>query len=81
MNRVTFFTKSDCSLCRSALYVIERVRRSEPFELEQVDISAAGNEAWFAAYHHDIPVIHLNGKEIFRHRVDERRLREALKQA
>jgi hypothetical protein len=46
--------------------------------LERVDISAPGNERWFDAYRHDIPVVHLNGEEIFRHHVDERRLRELL---
>ncbi len=78
MNRVAFFTKPDCTLCGGAWYVIERVRAQIPFEVEQVDISAPGNEAWFAAYQHDIPVVHLNGQEIFRHRVDERHLRRLL---
>ncbi len=78
MSRVTFFTKPDCSLCDGALYVVERVRSKIPFELETVDISAAGNEKWFELYHNDIPVVHLDGVEIFRHHVDERRLREAL---
>ncbi len=79
MNRVTFFTKPDCSLCNAALYVIERVRRTDPFELETVDISAPGQQAWFDAYSNDIPVVHLNGREVFRHRVEERRLRELLR--
>lgn len=78
MNRISFFTKPDCSLCRSALYVIERVRVHTPFELDCVDISTPGNEKWFDAYKNDIPVVHLNGQEIFRHHVDERRLRELL---
>jgi glutaredoxin len=78
MNRVTFFTKSDCSLCRSALYVIERVRTQTPFELTCVDISAPGNEKWFDAYKNDIPVVHLNGREVFRHQLHERRFRELL---
>ncbi len=78
MSRVTFFTKPDCSLCQSALYVVERVRSKIPFDLNTVDISAAGNEKWFELYRNDIPVVHLDGIEIFRHRVDERRLREAL---
>lgn len=81
MNRVTFFTKSDCSLCRSALYVVERVRKRMAFELECVDISAEGRERWFEAYQHDIPVVHLNGHEIFRHRVSEQTLVRHLKKA
>jgi glutaredoxin len=79
MSVVTFFTKPDCTLCHGALYVVTRVRKDFPFDLEIVDISAAGSEHWWDAYRNDIPVVHLNGKEIFRHRVDERRLREILR--
>ena len=78
MHRLTFFTKPDCSLCRGALYVIERVRARIPFELVSVDITAHENERWFEAYRHDIPIVHLNGKEIFRHHIDERRLHKLL---
>ncbi len=76
--RITFFTKPECSLCDAALYVIERVRRHIPFELETVDISAAENERWHTLYRDHIPVVHLDGTEIFRHRVDERTLRRML---
>jgi len=75
MNTVTFFTKPDCSLCSAALYVVKRVQAAVPFELEIVDISAAGQETWYEAYKHDIPVVHLNNVEICRHRVDERAFR------
>lgn len=78
MNRITFFTRPDCTLCRSALYVIERVRAKRPFLLEQIDISAEHHRKWFEVYRDDIPVVHLNGTEIFRHHVDEQRLRELL---
>lgn len=78
MKRVTFFTKPECTLCRSALYVVERVRTRLPFDLETVDISEPGQAKWRALYQNDIPVVHLDGREIFRHRVDERRLRELL---
>ena len=61
MTRVTFFTKPDCTLCKSALYVIERVRTRVPFALERIDISAPGNQRWFDLYKHDIPVVHVNG--------------------
>lgn len=81
MNRVTFFTKPECTLCDGAMYVVERVRRNIPFELDSVDITAPGNEHWQANYKNDIPVVHLNGREIFRHRVDERKLRTLLSRA
>jgi hypothetical protein len=78
MHTITFFAKPECSLCDAAWYVIDRVRRQIAFEVERVDITAVGCETWLAAYCHDIPVVHLDGVEIFRHRVDERRLRELL---
>ncbi len=78
MQRITFFTKEDCTLCNAAMYVVERVRRKIPFYLETIDITAAGQERWFELYKDHIPVVHLDGEEIFRHRVDERTLREHL---
>lgn len=76
--RITFFTKPECSLCDAAIYVIKRVRQDIPFELDTVDISGTGNERWRETYCDHIPVVHLNGTEIFRHRVDERTLRRLL---
>ena len=34
------------------------------FEYKEIDIAAAGNDAWLKAYQYDIPVIHLNGAEV-----------------
>lgn len=78
MHRVTFFTKEDCELCRAAWFVIQRVRAAAPFETEIVDITRPQHRRWQEAYRNDIPVVHLNGREIFRHRVDEARLRAIL---
>jgi len=76
MRRLTFFTKEDCTLCRAAWFVVERVRNDFPFETEIVDITSSGQEKWFKLYKDHIPVVHLDGVEIFRHRVNERLLRE-----
>lgn len=78
MPRVTFFTKPDCGLCSAAMYVIERVRRQVPFELESIDITAPGEEEWLERYREHIPVVHLDGVEVFRHKVDEKELRRLL---
>lgn len=79
MNKITLFTKNDCGLCGGVLFVIQKVRRAIPFDLELVDITAPGQEAWLDAYENDIPVVHLNDQEIFRHRIDEASLRRLLK--
>lgn len=80
MNRITFFTRPECMLCDSALFVVEKVRRKIPFDLEIVDISATGQEKWLTLYKNDIPVVHFNEVEIFRHRVDEKKLRQTVSQ-
>jgi len=79
MPRLTFFTRPGCHLCDAALFVVHKVRQAIPFDLELVDISAPGHEAWADQYRDHIPVLHLDGREVLRHRVDERRLRELLR--
>lgn len=78
MRKITLFTRADCTLCRAAAFVINRVRGRVDFDFERVDITDPGNEEWLETYRNDIPVVHLDGREIFRHRVDERRLRSLL---
>lgn len=78
---LTLFTREECGLCSSALYVLNRVRREFGVELEMIDIAAPGNERWLKAYSEHIPVVHFQGREVFRHRVDERRLRQILTEA
>ncbi len=78
MNRITFFTKDDCPLCDAAWFVVNKLRRRFEFELERIDITDSGQSRWYALYCNDIPVVHLNGQEVSRHRVSERALRKLL---
>lgn len=40
------------------------------FILQEVDITLPENSAWYDKYKYDIPVFHLNGKFLMKHRVD-----------
>jgi len=40
------------------------------FVLQQVDISLPENRLWWDRYRWDIPVFHLNGRFVMKHRVD-----------
>ncbi|CAG8485399.1 2868_t:CDS:2 [Paraglomus brasilianum] len=75
---LTLFTSKNCSLCEEAKIVLERVRHKIPFELEQKDIRAPGNEKWFEEYKYDIPVLHLNGSFLLEHRINEETLEKTL---
>ena len=70
--RLTIYSKPGCHLCDRAKEVIERCLVA----FEVVDIS--GNAELEARYGHDIPVILLDGTEIARHFIRERKLLELL---
>ena len=48
------------------------------YEEEYIDVTE--NEEWFRRYRYDIPVLHLNGRLLMMHRVDEDKLRTALEE-
>jgi glutaredoxin len=78
LQTLIIYTKPNCSLCDEALEEVEAARQLIPFQLEQVDI--LNNLALYEKYKHDIPVLCLNGEEIFRHRVLREELMEKLQQ-
>jgi len=75
--RITIYSKPDCHLCDRAKEVLDRCRQQIAFEIEVVDISQ--KPELLARYGQDIPVILLDGQEIARHFVRERKLLELLK--
>lgn len=75
--RVTIYGKPECCLCDQALEALEAVRKLIPFEIDKRDIS--GDAGLIGRYGLDIPVILVDGKLAFRHRIDKERLTELLK--
>ncbi len=78
--KLTFFTKPDCTLCDSAWFVIDKIAPLFGAVVEKVDITTPAHRRWFELYKHDIPVVHLDGNEIFRHKVSETELRRLLEE-
>jgi hypothetical protein len=73
---VTLYGRPDCHLCDEARGVLARVRATHPFRLEEVDIEA--DDALFKRFLERIPVVALDGEELFDHFVDEDQLRQRL---
>ncbi|XP_062456436.1 glutaredoxin-like protein C5orf63 homolog isoform X3 [Rhea pennata] len=48
------------------------------FILQEVDITLPENSSWYDKYKYDIPVFHLNGKFLMKHRVDIRKFEDQL---
>ncbi len=76
MTRITLYGKPGCHLCDTARAVVERVRAERGFELEQVDVSI--DPLLNRRYGERIPVLELDGEELFEFFVQEASLRERL---
>ena len=72
MRTVRLYGRDGCHLCDDARAVLERIQAEEPFALEVVDIEQ--DPALHARYLERIPVIALDGDELFDYFVDERAL-------
>ena len=77
---MTLFSSPRCTLCEPVKeLLIEAVERSSGrLALTVVDISRKENSEHFFRYCHDIPVVHLDGKEIARHTLTQDVLEKAL---
>jgi glutaredoxin len=76
VRKVTLYGRDGCHLCDDARDALERVRARAPFVLEEVDISA--DDGLHRRYLERIPVVCLDGRELFEYFVDEPTLVEAL---
>ncbi|CAI5694989.1 unnamed protein product [Oreochromis niloticus] len=76
---LTLFTKDPCPLCNEAKEQLQPFRHR--LVLQQVDISLPENRLWWDRYRWDIPVFHLNGQFVMKHRVDTALLDKLLQDA
>jgi glutaredoxin len=76
VSTVTVFGRPGCHLCDDALAVIRRLRAEHDFDLEEVDIES--DPALLRGYLERIPVVALDGRELYDFHVDEADLRARL---
>ncbi len=70
------YSRPGCGLCDEAREVIMAQRVQTPFDYREVDIS--GDDALELEYGIRIPVVLVDGRELFEIRVDARRLAETV---
>jgi glutaredoxin len=79
---VQIYSRPNCHLCEEAKVVIEQTRAEVAFTLEEINID--DDSELQARYTNDVPVIFINGRKAFKHRVEARsllkRLREVARQ-
>ena len=79
MPNVTLYSKPDCPLCDEARQALGRVRGRVAFDLDELDITTDGELE--ARLRERIPVIALDGEELFDFHVDEEALERRLAEA
>lgn len=78
MNKIKLqlYTKADCPLCDEAKESLQSLAAQVPIQIEEIDITA--NLALFTKYKELIPVLELEGKRLFVHRIHVRVLKRKL---
>jgi glutaredoxin len=71
--RLILYTKPDCELCHEAKATLLALSGELTFELVEIDITT--DAALYDAFHEEIPVGFLDGRKLFKYRVDPARLR------
>jgi glutaredoxin len=76
VSEVTVYSRPDCHLCVEAIATLRALQDELGFGLTELDIDR--DEALQRAYFERVPVIALDGEELFEFFVDEAILRERL---
>jgi glutaredoxin len=76
---VTLYSKPDCPLCDEARQALERVRGRVAFDFDELDITTDGELE--TRLRERIPVVALDGEELFDFHVDEEALERRLAEA
>ncbi len=75
--QVTLYSRPGCHLCDEARAVLQAERERTPFELVEVDIETS--DALVAAFGIRIPVVVVDGAEVFEYTVDPGELASLLR--
>jgi glutaredoxin len=71
---VIVYSRPGCHLCDDAKHAIQTACRDDEFTFEEIDIES--DRELLRKYQYDIPVVTIDGQEVFRHRVDVSKFRE-----
>ena len=75
-DRLTLYTKPGCCLCDEAKATLMALCDELSFELLEIDITT--DPMTYEAFHEEIPVAYLDGRKLFKYRVDPTLLRRQL---
>lgn len=65
---ITLYTKPECGLCQEAKAILSALQRRHTFEIIEIDITQ--DPALNERFGEEIPVAFLDGRKLFKYRVD-----------
>jgi hypothetical protein len=74
--RIRLYTKTDCELCQAAKATLLTLQRELDFEFDEIDITT--DPTLYNAFRVEIPVGYLDGRKLFKYRVDPALMRRQL---
>lgn len=74
---IEVYSRPGCHLCDEALAILSRLIRDTPFRIELRNVEDRSD--WEERYGTEIPVGVVAGRRLFKYRVDEPRVRRALR--
>lgn len=74
--KLRLFTKPDCPLCDKAKADLEKIAMEFSVEVEEINITA--NIGLFTKYKNLIPVLEMDGKQLFIHQINASALKRKL---
>jgi glutaredoxin len=75
--RLLLYTRRDCCLCEEMKLTLRRVGDRVSFALEEIDVDTS--PLLQEKYGNDVPVLFINGRKAFKHRLTARELEKTLK--
>ena len=75
-SNVVIYSRPGCHLCDEAKQIITAAGCAEDYTLAEIDIES--DQDLLRRYKNDIPVITINGVEMFRHRLTAEQFRSAI---
>lgn len=76
--KVILYSKPGCHLCEEMKAEMAKANCADLYQMEEINIET--DERLFTRYQNDIPVLTINGAEVFRHRLSAEEFRDYIAQ-
>jgi len=74
--RLLLYTRRDCCLCEEMKVTLHQVAAKIPLALEEIDVDTSSELQ--EKYGNDVPVLFVNGRKAFKHRLTAEELEKRL---